>query len=625
MRSEDVAVGRLWGFRGLAWRRGLALALLAQLACGTSPGPTDPLDTKRDATVVVLNDVGRAETEVVDIPGSDAATVCVNRCQKEFPIVPPCMVTSWDIKTCSCSLRPAPVGTACDDGVDCTTQDECVAGVCTSGPSADLVEPPTGWQPEGTPLLEPDDPAWEWKSVHLDPNCISCDGSRAYLGWLSTGSISQVALTGTAMKDGTLATLEVVPRLRSYDAYLQPVWDAPGTLLSGTMVTRRLRAGVNDYLYAGGWRQSASGAEYSSWVARYWPDGELMWESAAQPRFWGTDVLPTGDYGMYVAESGTNTAAEFLDSDFTLRVRRLDADGNHLWSADLKGVFPITRSPSRLAPRRAGGIAVAYIASEAQSNPDGTGEAAGWVASAAGVDEGGSIQWQTALSGEGLSSEMGRIASLPDDRFLVVGVQWPTFGPFDRYPVAAWLIDDDGSRLRETNVFPRLGDYFLAMAAASAVDGGALVGGYLTHYRGSAPKPMFEVEFEFWDSDGFIMKLDRHGNFEWMRLYGGAGVDTPWEIVATLDGRVTLLGAMAGVHDGQTVVPVRNWIVRTDFWGRTCGMRLGVCADKSWQECEDNNPCTINWCDPDLGCTAPPLPDGSPCGDGLTCQGAVCK
>jgi hypothetical protein len=186
-------------------------------------------------------------------------------------------------------------------------------------------------------------------------------------------------------------------------------------------------------------------------------------------------------------------------------------------------------------------------------------------------------------------------------------------------------IDDDGTRLRETNVNPRLGDYFRVTAAAPAADGGAVLGGYLTHYRGTAAKPLTHFEPEFWDTDGFIMKLDRHGNFEWMRLYGGAGVDTPWEIVATLDGRVTLLGAMAGVHDGQTVVPVRNWIVRTDFWGRTCGMRLGVCADKSWQECEDNNPCTINWCDPDLGCTAPPLPDGSPCGDGLTCQGAVCK
>ncbi|MEZ4266618.1 MAG: hypothetical protein R3F39_09590 [Myxococcota bacterium] len=58
-------------------------------------------------------------------------------------------------------------------------------------------------------------------------------------------------------------------------------------------------------------------------------------------------------------------------------------------------------------------------------------------------------------------------------------------------------------------------------------------------------------------------------------------------------------------------VKVRNWILRTDFWGRTCGMRLGVCADKPWQDCEDGNHCTINWCDPDAGCTHPALPDGS--------------
>ncbi|MEZ4266622.1 MAG: hypothetical protein R3F39_09610 [Myxococcota bacterium] len=101
----------------------------------------------------------------------------------------------------------------------------------------------------------------------------------------------------------------------------------------------------------------------------------------------------------------------------------------------------------------------------------------------------------------------------------------------------------------------------------------------------------------------------------------GAGFDVLWTVVASPDGRITATGAL----DGETGSKVRNWILRTDFWGRTCGMRLGVCADVPWQDCEDGNPCTINWCDPDAGCTHPPLPDGSPCGEGLTCQGAVCK
>ena len=122
--------------------------------------------------------------------------------------------------------------------------------------------------------------------------------------------------------------------------------------------------------------------------------------------------------------------------------------------------------------------------------------------------------------------------------------------------------------------------------------------------------------------DSFLLKLDSWANPEWMRFYGGPLSDQLVDAVFQDNGTITAVGAVvtSGIGGG-----IDRFILRTDFWGRTCGMRLGVCAEMAWQDCEDGNPCTINWCDPDAGCTHPALPDGSPCGEGLTCQGAVCK
>ncbi|MEZ4266626.1 MAG: hypothetical protein R3F39_09630 [Myxococcota bacterium] len=592
-------------------------------ACSaTSPATDATTKADADAGVVVLNDLGQTELQPDTAPTPDVEAPCENRCAKQFPVVPQCMATSWDIKTCTCTLRPAADGTACDDGVECTAADTCVAGKCEGGPPAELVEPSEGWQPEGTPLLQPDDPAWIWAAVHRDPSCRACDGSRAYLNWYVGGLHTQNPIWGAITAQGELATLELVAHIRTYDFNLTPAWDSLGSAFDGVVTTRRLRIASDGSFYAGGWTNEAGNPNPAvSWVARYGPTGDIVWERSLRQRFLTNDVLPTPDLGLYTVEAGNKSAAPSAALDFTLTVRRLDAEGAELWSTDIDAVQPVLRSPFRLARAVRGGAVLAYMAAETQTSPDGAKSERAWAASAARFDEQGGVAWQLRLSAPDVTVEAGPIVALSDDKFLVVGVQWPTFGPWDRYPVAVWWVDGQGNSLGETDVYPGYGDYFLATGATAAADGGVLIGGYFTRYRGSYAKPLIAVELDLWDSDGFVMKLDRSGNFEWMRLYGGPGTDFFWDVVASPDGRITAMGGL----DEETGTKVRNWIVRTDFWGRTCGMRLGVCADMPWQDCEDGNPCTINWCDPDAGCTHPALPDGSPCGEGLTCQAAVCK
>ena len=128
--------------------------------------------------------------------------------------------------------------------------------------------------------------------------------------------------------------------------------------------------------------------------------------------------------------------------------------------------------------------------------------------------------------------------------------------------------------------------------------------------------------------DPLVLAVDSWGNPLWRRRFGAGvqGETRPWEMLEDAvfqpNGDIILVGQH--VVDEPHPEGVHSWAIRIDPWGRTCGMRHGVCRDLTWADCEDGNPCTINWCDPDLGCTHPPLPDGSPCGAALTCAGGEC-
>jgi hypothetical protein len=54
----------------------------------------------------------------------------------------------------------------------------------------------------------------------------------------------------------------------------------------------------------------------------------------------------------------------------------------------------------------------------------------------------------------------------------------------------------------------------------------------------------------------------------------------------------------------------------------TC--RSGVCTAGPARDCSDGNPCTLDTCDPLVGCEHESVGDGTACGDAKTCQAGVC-
>jgi hypothetical protein len=464
------------------------------------------------------------------------------------------------------------------------------------------------------PLKSPTQSGWDWITVDVQPSCRACDGSRGYLTWASSGTHNTCPYWASPTDGGGLVTLELRPHLRAYDSELEPEWEAPVTLPPNAGVSRRLRAGAAGSYYAAGWLEQP---QISSWFAKFASEGELVWERVLATGWIGLDAMPLDDAGVVVLSSSDKNAS----GTYSASLRKLTADGIDVWDVTIPDVRPILRTGFRLESVGETDMVVGYMSRDAQQPGSGSDPSAASFAVASRFTADGTLVWTRRLSRELHSAEMGRVARLDSSRLVFAGIQYPTLGPWPSYAVTLWFVGGLGTLEREAAVDARDGEYFLVSSVSVVADGGVLVGGSLTQYSGVEFRPLSVSDSENWRTDSFLMKTDGRGNFEWLRLYGGPGVDLLSDVATSAEGRITAVGQW-GIENASAV---RNWILRTDFWGRTCGMRLGVCADKSWQDCEDGNPCTINWCDPDEGCTAPPLPDGSPCGDGLTCQGAVCK
>src|SRR5258705_7328689 len=62
----------------------------------------------------------------------------------------------------------------------------------------------------------------------------------------------------------------------------------------------------------------------------------------------------------------------------------------------------------------------------------------------------------------------------------------------------------------------------------------------------------------------------------------------------------------------------QNWVNKG---GGYCGQGYALCTDAS---CNDNNPCTVDVCDPSVGCSHTAVVDTTPCNDGLCSTGRTC-
>ncbi len=63
--------------------------------------------------------------------------------------------------------------------------------------------------------------------------------------------------------------------------------------------------------------------------------------------------------------------------------------------------------------------------------------------------------------------------------------------------------------------------------------------------------------------------------------------------------------------------------VRHTVWG-TLPCEAGLCASLTMADCDDGDPCTRDWCEPEEGCVSTPWPEGTRCGTGRACKSGKC-
>ena len=67
-----------------------------------------------------------------------------------------------------------------------------------------------------------------------------------------------------------------------------------------------------------------------------------------------------------------------------------------------------------------------------------------------------------------------------------------------------------------------------------------------------------------------------------------------------------------------------NSIYNLSAWGHQSAEEAGKCGELTYADCQDNDPCTNDSCDPKLGCIHPPFPDGAACSTTGVCKAGVC-
>ncbi|MEZ4269432.1 MAG: hypothetical protein R3F39_23985 [Myxococcota bacterium] len=607
------------------------VALGAMMAAGV--GCSDSSATGGDVGVVVLADVGPIEADAKpdvvaqpdvavepDVVAAPDAGVKPDGGGAKPAVIPDCQKWTCTNGVGTCSLQPIEDGTPCDDGDNCTTASVCGGGACLAGSAEAWPDEPPALFPQTWAPAPP-------RYVGNPEGCGPCAGGRVFKTVREepheTQSFDAVVEDGA----GGFVVIQGRRLLTRLDGDLNPTWSREFSALPqwhhAPQSATLFRGADGKYVAC-----SQGGADHFTdrTLATFDSDGAREWERAfveGQADHVG-DVLLHSDGTIYAlgAHDTPKTTITWLGG----HVSALNPAGQELWNVGLGE--EITggswhRAMAWVTPE-------SFLVTGARwefKSPAEPELGVKFSPTLARVTTTGEVLWlRDDLNPEAFTEHFWVAAAVADRRVLFAGSEGLGFGDDggDRY-LALKVVDRDGDVVARQHFespwqeggrsFPR------PLAAISAVDGGAILVGESREYLNVQTGPLV---FE----NPFVMKVDAWANIEWIRYYGpgpGAYRNAFFGAVMSADGSMVLVGGFPVGTNTPGLEPERGLLVRTDFWGRTCGMRLGVCADKPWYECEDDNPCTANWCDPDLGCTHPVKPDGSVCAVGKTCLAGVCQ
>ena len=74
--------------------------------------------------------------------------------------------------------------------------------------------------------------------------------------------------------------------------------------------------------------------------------------------------------------------------------------------------------------------------------------------------------------------------------------------------------------------------------------------------------------YDIGSGDGWLLKVNVMGDFEWMQTYGDAYNDTAFDIDVASDGGLIICGSTFNIQENQNV----GWLIKTDSRGNYKGI-----------------------------------------------------
>jgi len=275
---------------------------------------------------------------------------------------------------------------------------------------------------------------------------------------------------------------------------------------------------------------------YAAWIIKLNKTGVVQWENEYNIHYLSKsaqDVQQTNDGGFIIVGYVFTSQEGGGGSPIGAWILKLDKDGNLVWEKKYDGRFGMTIWQSSDGGFIIGGVDLFNDK--------------GWILK---VDENGKLKWEK-IDGSTIYS----IQETKDGGIIAGGHK-------SRDP---WAIKLDNSGEKEWEVVVKSDSFNIIYSLMQTSDEGYILSG---------TSPVFPENGEpHWDAS--ILKLDKSGNIEWEKIYGGSESERANSIEQTSDG-----GYIVAVSTKSLDGDVKGNYGGEDFWI----MKLDDDGDMVWQQ-----------------------------------------
>lgn len=318
------------------------------------------------------------------------------------------------------------------------------------------------------------------------------------------------------------------------------------------------------YVFAGGSRSNdgdVSGNHGNSdfWIVRLDQDGNILWQKSygGSGEDQARSVKETTDAGFIVAgyswSNDGDVSGNHGNSDYW--IVKLNSAGNLEWQKCYGGsgfefyFIEIEQTPD-------GGYA--FGARTQSDDGDVTGNHGafdGWFVK---LDSSGNMQWEKCLGGS-FTDAIHYLEPIPGGGFIAGGVSRSSDGDATQNhgEEDCWILrlDSSGNIVWQKSFGGSSDDQVFSIEQTD--DGGFIAGGYSNSVDG-------DVTGNHGNYDSWVLKLDKFGNLQWEKTFGGSSFDDGWSVQQTTDHGFIIAG-FSGSDNGDVTGnhgPADIWVVK---------------------------------------------------------------